>query len=183
MGNSSRLSPAPAAYFDPWSLVRNFKERNASTLGFSSPYIYSSVPDERPLVYMKIIYPNMVKCWCKIARRCQVMFLYLDFVRRITSYVQTPILDLIWGLPHRDNLRPPTMKTPFMRHWGVRIEGGATGGCEGGIYRVGHEGSQPWLDCPRKFLKFMPSETTFTRFLSIKLASHKTPWKSKHCLG
>ena len=37
---------------------------------------------------------------------------------------------------------------------------------------MGHMGTPPWLDCPRKILRFSPIETlqiAFPRFLSIKL--------------
>ena len=50
----------------------------------------------------------------KNARSCQVMILYLDYVYRITSDVQTLILDLV--SPPRlisvDHLSPPFIKTP-----------------------------------------------------------------------
>ena len=44
-----------------------------------------------------------------------------------------------------------------------------------------HDGSPPWLDYPRKFLKLSTSETlkmAFPRFLSIKLERVRHEWNS-----
>ena len=46
------------------------------------------------------------------------------------------------------------------------------GGDGGDICLVGHEGSQPWLDCPSKILRFSLSEMLQMAFLR-EILKHK----------